>query len=90
MTIIPKQTVSPRKDALNDIRERKAQIRNELQQCVATINQTGHKLLTPPQTANTRIGVFMNMVDQGMAVYDGVMLGMRVIRNIRRIFNKKR
>ena len=32
----------------------------------------------------------MNMVDQGLAVYDGVMMGMRVARNIRRIFGKRR
>ena len=30
----------------------------------------------------------MNMVDQGLAVYDGVMMGMRVARNIRRNFWK--
>ena len=32
----------------------------------------------------------MARLDQGLAVYDGVMMGMRVARNIRRIFGKRR
>ena len=33
---------------------------------------------------------FFNIIDQGMAVYDGVVLGMRVMRNFRRIFSRSR
>ena len=54
------------------------------------IKTTTHKLFTPPPQATSKLGSFMNMVDQGLAVYDGVMMGMRVARNIRRIFGKRR
>ena len=48
------------------------------------------EIRTRKAEATSKLGSFMNMVDQGLAVYDGVMMGMRVARNIRRIFGKRR
>jgi hypothetical protein len=76
-------------DVLQEIRTRKAEVKSQIKESADFIKTTTHKLFTPPQ-ATSKLGSFMNMVDQGLAVYDGVMMGMRVARNIRRIFGKRR
>ena len=75
-------------DVLQEIRTRKAEVKSQIKESADFIKTTTHKLFTPPP--QSKLGSFMNMVDQGLAVYDGVMMGMRVARNIRRIFGKRR
>ncbi len=77
-------------DVLQEIRTRKAEVKSQIKESADFIKITTHKLFTPPPQATSKLGSFMNMVDQGLAVYDGVMMGMRVARNIRRIFGKRR
>ena len=77
-------------DVLQEIRTRKAEVKSQIKESADFIKTTTHKLFTPPPTSHIKLGSFMNMVDQGLAVYDGVMMGMRVARNIRRIFGKRR
>lgn len=77
-------------DVLQEIRTRKAEVKSQIKESADFIKTTTHKLFTPPPQATSKLGSFMNMVDQGLAVYDGVMMGMRVARNIRRIFGKRR
>lgn len=72
-------------DVLQEIRTRKAEVKSQIKESADFIKTTTHKLFTPPPQATSKLGSFMNMVDQGLAVYDGVMMGMRVARNIRRI-----
>lgn len=47
-----------------------------------------HDLFTPPKATNKLEQAF-NLFDQGIAIYDGIMLGMRFVRNVRHIFGKK-
>lgn len=76
-------------DMLAYIRKRKSELRIEIQTCNENIRNTTKTLFAPPK-ANNKMESFFNIVDQGMAVYDGVILGMRVMRNFRRIFSRKR
>ena len=69
---------------------KKSVLVSQIKESADFIKTTTHKLFTPPPQATSKLGSFMNMVDQGLAVYDGVMMGMRVARNIRRIFGKRR
>lgn len=71
------------------IRTRKAELRKEIQICNENIRTTTKTMFAPPK-ANNKMESFFNILDQGMAVYDGVILGMRVMRNFRRIFGRKR
>ena len=67
-------------DVLQEIRTRKAEVKSQIKESADYIKTTTHKLFTPPPQATSKLGSFMNMVDQGLAVYDGVMMGMRVAR----------
>lgn len=75
-------------DALAAIRSQKAETKDRIRKSAELIKSTTHQLFTPPKATN-KIESFMNLFDQGVAIYDGVMLGMRVMRNIRRIFGKR-
>lgn len=80
--------VEPR-DMMAYIRTRKNEIRQEIRQSNAQMRTTMQAMFTAPKAGN-KMESFFNVIDQGMAVYDGVMLGMRVMRNVRRIFGRKR
>lgn len=80
--------VEPR-DMMAYIRTRKNEIRQEIRQSNAQMRTTMQAMFTAPKAGNKMESIF-NVIDQGMAVYDGVMLGMRVMRNVRRIFGRKR
>lgn len=77
-------------DALLDIRTRKAEVKKQIKGSVNHIKATTNGLFAPPPQATSKIGTLMNMMDQGIAIYDGIMLGMRVARNLRHIFGRKR
>lgn len=79
-----------KEDTLQRIRTRKAEVKKEMRTSADTMKGTLRTLFAPPQKSNSKLGSLMNMVDQGLAVYDGVMMGMRVARNIRRIFRRRR
>ena len=89
MTTHSTSTYRPQ-DELQAIRIRKAEVRLQIKASADYIKTTAKGLFAPPPKTSSKWGTLMNMVDQGMAIYDGVMLGMRVAQNFRRIFRKRR
>lgn len=83
------QQIEKMDDALTYIRTRKAALRTELVECSETIRITAKQMFAPPKASN-KMESFFNILDQGMAVYDGVILGMRVMRNFKRLFGRRR
>lgn len=79
------KTQTAQQDALAAIRAQKAEVSGRIRKTAAVIKTTTHELFTPPK-ANNNVERFINLVEQGIAVYDGVMLGMRIMRNVRRLF----
>ena len=77
-------------DALGALRQRKAAVKAQMKESMDYIRNTANSLATPLPRPTSKWGSFMNMIDQGLAVYDGVMMGMRVARNIRRVFGKRK
>lgn len=77
-------------DALDSVRTRKAEVKAQIKASSTYIKTATRQLFTPPPKATSKLGTFMNMVDQGMAIYDGVLIGMRVVRNVRRIFGRRK
>lgn len=82
--------ISAGQDTLQQIRARKAEVRSQMKESADAVKATLHGLFAPPPKSSSKLGSFMSMVDQGLAVYDGVMMGMKVARNIRRIFGRRR
>ncbi len=77
-------------DTLQEIRDRKAETRKRIKESVNHIKASTHGLFAPPPPAPTRAGAIMDLIDKGVAVYDGFLMGMRIARNVRRIFRKRR
>lgn len=75
---------------LDLIREEKRQVRKQIQKSSNRIKNTYQSMIAPPKQPATKMETFMNAFDQGMAIYDGVMMGMRIVRSIRSIFGSSR
>lgn len=77
------------RDMMAYIRTRKQDIRQEIRKSNMQMKASMKAMFAAPKSSN-KMESFFNVIDQGMAVYDGVMLGMKVMRNVRRIFGRKR
>ncbi len=71
---------------LDLIREEKRIVRQQINESNARIHRTYKNMIAPPQEPQNKMQSFMNVFDQGMMIYDGVMMGMRIARTIKSIF----
>ena len=78
------------KDALADIRNRKAAVKKQMDESASAMKEQFRSIFTPAQQPTSRFGNIMGMIDRGMAIYDGVVVGMKIIRSVRRLFGKKK
>ena len=80
-------------DSLNQLNQKllaeNTEVKKQMQESAAYIKATTRKMFTPPKAGN-KLESLMNMMDQGVMVYDGLMMGMRFARNIRRLFSRRR
>ena len=75
------------KVTLEEIAQRKEELLLEIQQQkqqIVTLAQEIIAPLTPSPTGNP----FMKSIRTGMAVYDGVILGLKIMKKVRYLFNK--
>lgn len=77
-------------DVLTDIRNKKRQTRIQIAQSAEKIKSSYQQIVSPPQKATTKMEAFMNAFDQGVVIYDGVMMGLRIVRTLRGLFGRKR
>lgn len=77
-------------DVLAEIRKSKRQTRIQIAQSAERIKLSYQSIVSPPKKATTKMEAFMNAFDQGMVIYDGVMMGMRIVRTLRGLFGRKR
>lgn len=71
------QVLEMRNKALDDVRDSAGNIRLTMQ-----------RLFEPPKATNP-LGMFAGNIDRVIAVYDGVLLGMKVIRKIRKLVTRR-
>lgn len=83
-------TVDMRGDVLAEIRKQKKQTRIQIAESAGKIRSTYETIVSPPKKATTKMEAFMNAFDQGVVIYDGVMMGMRIVRSLRALFGRKR
>lgn len=74
---------------LEEIALRKQQLLMQIRSQKAKIQLTAGDLFAPV-TAETKMEMFMNSVNSGIAMYDGVMTGIKVVRRIRNFFKSKK
>lgn len=79
----------PKSPTLAAISERKITVRKEMHESMQRIKSTYATLIAPPQTT-TKAEKWMNMFDQGLAIYDGIRMGMRVVNTLKHFIPKRR
>ena len=73
---------------LEDILDERQQVLNELREQKRIIKRNINDLIAPPRST-TKIGTFMNTFDRAIAIYDGVMVGMRVMHRSKTLFRSR-
>ncbi len=77
---------TPQKLTLEDISERKRKVLSDIQAQKKAMTATTQEIFSPLAPAATKADSLMRSFNTGMAVFDGVVLGIKVIRKLRRYF----
>lgn len=84
------QNNTPKNPAtLEEIAIRKQDLLKQIRKQSIKIQVTASDLFTPV-TSENKMEMFMNSVNSGIAMYDGVMTGVKLMRRIRRFFKSKK
>jgi len=78
----PKQEIT-----LEEISQRKEKLLKDIRQQKEQMKATASDLFAPVKPTS-KAGAIMHSINSGMAVFDGVILGMKVIKRIRKAFRK--
>lgn len=74
---------------LEEISRQKKDVYRQIKEQKQLIQLTATDLFAPVKSAN-KVELFMNSVNSGIAVVDGVMTGMKVMRRVRSFFRRKK
>lgn len=81
-----KLSTSP--DVLASIRKQKRRLRQEIAASQATISSSAHALVSPVTRMSRQGHSVSSMVSRGMAIFEGVRIGLRVVRAMRSLLGK--
>ena len=68
---------------------RKAELKKELTQTSESIRDHWHALMDPPP-ADTKVQQWVSSAERVVAVYDGVMMGYKLLRRFRGLFSHRK
>ncbi|MGN0036872.1 MAG: hypothetical protein ACI36X_06625 [Bacteroidaceae bacterium] len=74
---------------LQEIAQRKAALREQLSKQRAVVVQTAQEVFAPTPEEKS-LHPLMQQFSRGLALYDGVMTGLRIMRRVRRFLSKLR
>ena len=74
---------------LEEISRRKKEVKKQIEIQKVLMTSTASELFSPTKATN-KMEFFMNSFNSGMAVFDGVMTGLKIMRRIRLLFKKKK
>lgn len=86
----PTPYVSAVPSTLEELARQKAAVLQQIQAQKRVMAQIGQELTAPFAPAAQKGNSLLRAFNRGMAVFDGVMLGMKVMRQFRSLFGKKR
>lgn len=73
---------------LEDIARLKAEKLEEIREQKKAMTRTTHRIFAPLAPAASKGDALMRSFNTGMAVFDGVMMGLKIMKKIRRFFRK--
>ena len=81
---------TPQKFTLEEISLRKKKLLNEIHAQKKAMTATTREIFAPIAPANNKADAIMRSFNTGMAIFDGVMLGVKVMRKVRTYFRNLR
>lgn len=79
-------TQAPKKITLEDITQRKKLLVDEIHIQKKAMTATAREIFAPLAPANNKADAIMRSFNTGMAIFDGVMMGVKIMRKIRAYF----
>lgn len=79
-------TQTPKKITLEDIAQQKAKLLVEIHTQKKAMTSTVREIFAPLAPANNKADAIMRSFNTGMAIFDGVMMGIKIMRKIRKYF----
>ena len=73
---------------LEDIALRKAELQKDIQEKKENIKELSRELFAPLEPATNKAKAMMRAFNTGMAIYDGAMTGVKIVRRIRKLFRR--
>lgn len=73
---------------LEDIALRKAELQKNIQEKKENIKELSRELFAPLEPATNKANAMMRAFNTGMAIYDGAMTGVKIVRRIRKLFRR--
>ena len=79
--------MKPTNDKMNQLAQRQKQLKEEMDECKGRMHDAWQTLFAPP-VAETRVQHWVNQAERVVAVYDGVMLGYKLLHRWSSTMNK--
>ena len=73
---------------LEDIALRKAELQKDIQEKKENIKELSRELFAPLEPVTNKANAMMRAFNTGMAIYDGAMTGVKIVRRIRKLFRR--
>ncbi|MDO4163091.1 MAG: hypothetical protein Q4D56_01715 [Bacteroides sp.] len=74
---------------LESIAARKAELLQQIRQQKEAMNQITHEIFAPLAPATNKADAIMRSFNTGMAVFDGVMFGIKIMKRVRKLIGKR-
>ena len=81
---------TPAKITLEEITQRKKKLLNEIQAQKRAMTATTREIFSPLAPAANKADSLMRSFNTGMAIFDGVVLGIKIMKKMRRYFRRLR
>lgn len=79
---------TPQKITLEDIARRKQEVLDEIHGQTKAMTATTRRIFAPLAPVASGSSTLMRSFNTGMAIFDGVMLGIKVMRKMRSLFKR--
>ncbi|MGN0233077.1 MAG: hypothetical protein ACI4B5_01480 [Bacteroidaceae bacterium] len=77
-------------DVLTSIRKQKRKLRQEIVASQALIKDSAHALVSPVTHISRKGHSVSKFVSRGVAIFEGIRIGLRIIRATRSLFGKRK
>lgn len=84
MEIVPTSAPLENVTGLDELYRRKASLKNQIREQEVVISTSTKQLLSPTSITSNLLGYFT----KGLTMLDGVMIGFKVMKSIKRLFRK--